>query len=103
MPGRDGTGPIGQGPFTGRAAGTCGDAARPVVRTGRGFGAGFGRGRATASRLAGWRHCFFATGVPGWMRFGEKQALQHQAEALQSELDLIRERLKDIEAGNDEK
>jgi len=31
------------------------------------------------------------------MRFGEKKALEHQAEVLQSELDLIRKRLEDIE------
>jgi Family of unknown function (DUF5320) len=61
---------------------------------GRGFGAGFGRGRGAGG--SGWRHCFFATGLPGWMRFGEKQALKNQAESLQSELDLIKKRLEDI-------
>jgi len=56
----------------------------------------------------------YATGMPGWMRFGaygapypvpyqkpdpelEKQALKSQADALQSELDLIKKRLSDIE------
>jgi len=34
------------------------------------------------------------------MRFGEKEALKNQAESLQSELDLIRKRLEDIEEGD---
>jgi hypothetical protein len=55
---------------------------------------------------------FYATGVPGWARFGmsaapypkpdpetEKQSLQSQAEALQEELDLIKKRLSEIETG----
>jgi hypothetical protein len=65
---------------------------------------GFGGGR-------GWRHGFWATGLPGWMRFSppagpdvkpdpqtEKQALKSQAEALQSELDFIKKRLGEIES-----
>jgi hypothetical protein len=46
---------------------------------------------------------FFATGLPGWMRFGGKQALKTQAEALQSELDFIKKRLEDIEGGEEAK
>jgi hypothetical protein len=53
---------------------------------------------------------FYATGLPGWMRFGgidapdqkadpemERQALKNQAEALQSELDFIKKRLAEVE------
>lgn len=52
---------------------------------------------------------FYATGQPGWMRFGgsampyqnndptlEKHALKQQAEALQTELDDIKKRLSRI-------
>lgn len=44
MPAKDGTGPMGQGPLTGRGFGPCaGD--MPVRRGfGQGFGRGFGRG-----------------------------------------------------------
>jgi hypothetical protein len=42
MPNRDGTGPEGKGPKTGRQMGDC-DGAEPVG--GRGFGRGIGRGR----------------------------------------------------------
>jgi len=38
MPYRDGTGPAGQGPMTGRGMGPCGEGMR------RGFGGGYGRG-----------------------------------------------------------
>lgn len=104
---------MGMGAMRGRVAGYCAGFgmpgyANPVPR--RGFGMGFGRGRGAWGR--GWRHMFYATGLPGWARFGgvaapfqnpdpnlEKQALSSQAEALQSELDLIKKRLSEIETG----
>jgi hypothetical protein len=39
--------------------------------------------------------------VPGWLRFGEKQALKNHAEVLKSELDFIKKRLEDIEDGDE--
>jgi hypothetical protein len=68
---------------------------------GRGFGGG-GRG---------WRHGFVATGIPGWMRFGwagtpqvpapdaERQVLENQTQALQAELDALKRRLDELQAG----
>ena len=106
MPRGDRTGPSGMGPMTGRGAGYCAGFGMPGFANpapGRGFGGG-GRG---------WRHWFYATGMPGRMRFGgydvpypqpdpesEKQALKNQAEALQSELDSIKKRLAEVESGN---
>jgi hypothetical protein len=72
---------------------------------GRGNGGRGGRGR---------RNMLYATGQPGWMRFGgsaiptqtpiqtiepsqEKQMLKNQVEVLQSELDLIKNRLSEME------
>jgi len=52
MPGRDGTGPQGQGPLTGGRRGFCAGAA-PF--TGRGGG-------------RGWRNQYYATGLTGWQR-----------------------------------
>ena len=114
MPRGDGTGPLGLGAVSGRAAGYCAGFGLPGYANpalGRGFGMGFGRGR-------GWRHMFYAIGLPGWMRFGgyaapygypatyqkpdpemEKQALKNQAEAMQSELDSINKRLSEIDTG----
>ncbi len=51
MPGRDGTGPQGKGPMTGRKLGPCNKEgkAEPIYGRGfgcgRGFGRGFGRGQ----------------------------------------------------------
>jgi RecB family exonuclease len=81
---------------------------------GRGFGMGRGRGfrgRGFGGGGRGWRHQFYATGLPGWMRFGgyaapyqrpdpktEMQMLKNQAEALESELDSIRKRIDELES-----
>ena len=129
MPGGDRTGPRGMGEMTGRAAGHCAGFGVPGYANpipGRGFGMGFGRGGGAwgcgfGSGGRGRRNMFYATGQPGWMRFGgyaapygypapyqapnpemEKQALKSQADALQAGIDAIRKRLADIEAGTAE-
>jgi len=104
--------------MTGRGTGFCAGVAMPGYENpmpGRGLGMGFGRGRGAWSRGfggggRGWRNMFYASGQPGWMRFGataapvadpdpqmEKQALKNQADYLQSELDSIRKRLEEVE------
>ena len=56
MPGRDGTGPLAEGPVSGRGRGFCaGGGGAP--RCGAGYGAGHGR-----------RNEFYATGMTGWQR-----------------------------------
>ena len=121
MPRGDGTGPRGMGSMTGRAAGFCAGFGVPGsmnAMPGRAFGlgAGFGVGRGFGGGGRGWRNRFYATGRPGWTRFGgyaapyanpmpypnadpeaEKQALRNQADILESELNLIRKRLTDME------
>ncbi len=71
MPGGDRTGPMGQGPMTGRAAGYCTGSPTPGYANpapGSGF-ANWGRGfRGRGGR--GWRNRFYATGLPGWARAG---------------------------------
>lgn len=115
MPGGDRTGPKGMGPMTGRAAGYCAGFGVPgYANAGRGF-RGFGGGRGGR----GWRHMFHATGLPGWMRFGfnsapyanvpypapdremERQSLKSQAEFLQTELELVKKRLSELEAATE--
>jgi hypothetical protein len=124
MPRGDRTGPMGMGPMTGRAAGYCAGFdmpgyMNPVPGRGRGMGFGMGRGfrgPGFGGGGRGWRHWFYATGLPGWMRFGaygapyqspdpetEKQALKSQADALQAELELIKKRLSELEAGAEAK
>lgn len=94
MPGGDRTGPVGQGPRTGRAMGYCAGADMPESAnstigwgrgggqgrgSGRGGGGAWGRGRGGAAGGGGawgrgggrgWRHWFHATGLPGWLRAG---------------------------------
>jgi len=120
MPRGDRTGPMGMGPMTGRAAGYCAGSntpgyANPAAGQGMGFGpAGRGFGRGSGGGGRGWRHWFYATGLPGWMRFGgwaapyarpdpelEKHALKNQAQAMQAELDSIRGRLSELETKAD--
>lgn len=72
MPGGDGTGPAGMGPMTGRAAGFC--AGYPTAGYMSPYGAGgfwgWGRGRGFRGGGRGWRHSYYATGLPGWARAG---------------------------------
>lgn len=125
MPRGDRTGPMGMGAKTGRAAGYCAGSGMPGYANpvaGRGFGMGFGRGRGAwgcgfGGGGRGRRNMFYATGLPGWMRFSgdtapygypttfqkpdpklERQTLKNQAEALQSELDVIKKRLAEMES-----
>jgi len=53
MPGGDGTGPLGQGPMTGRGLGYCVGYAAPGFTWGRGYGRGQGFGRGFGLRR--WR------------------------------------------------
>jgi len=75
MPSGDQTGPMGQGPMTGRAAGYCAGFNQPGWMNpmmgrgfGRGPGGGFGRGRGCGGGGRGHRHWFHATGLTGWQR-----------------------------------
>lgn len=128
MPAGDGTGPMGMGPMTGRGAGYCGGYDAPGwanLPPGRGFGLGWGGGRGWGGRGGwggGWRHrnWYYATGVPGWARFGgapvsgappawgygpygaapsrekETEFLRQQAEWLKQQLDAIGQRIEEL-------
>ena len=126
MPRGNKTGPMGMGSMTGRGAGYCAGSGTPGFLNsapGRGFGAGFGGGGSVSGRgfgggRRGRRNMFYTNGFPGWMRYGgnvtaygypapfgnsdpeiEKRALRSQADILQSEMDLIKKRLNEIETG----
>jgi hypothetical protein len=123
MPAGDGTGPRGMGPMTGRGAGYCAGYGMPGYANpmpGRGFGMGWGRGGGWG-RGRGWRHTVYATGPPGWARYGyasawgappaaaygpygapptpeqETEFLKSQAEMLKQELDAISQRIAELE------
>jgi hypothetical protein len=107
--------------MTGRGAGYCAGYGAPGygnVAPGRGFGMGWGRGRG-----GGWgrRNWYYATGQPGWARFGyapawgaspaaaygpyavpptreqEAEFLKAQAEGLKEQLDAISQRIAELE------
>lgn len=117
MPGGDRTGPAGQGPMTGRAAGYCAGYPAPGYLNpgGRfpGRGAFSGRGRGMMHR-----NWYYATGLPGWARYDtgfpagdmgtvsypgevepaeEKEILAGQADYLKQQLEDIQKRLSDLE------
>jgi len=120
MPAGDGTGPMGLGPMTGRAAGYCAGFGVPGYMNpipGWGFWR-WGRGRGGGR---GWRNWFYATGLTGWQRaamgwpaFGgpvpyatpyvpgmnaaqQVEALRGQAEYLESALEDVRKRIEELE------
>ena len=106
MPGGDRTGPMGAGPMSGRGAGYCAGFNQPGYMSPgfRGRGAGFGGGGGGRGR----RNRLWATGMPGWMRFGgglqappvkasgdaERDLLLRQSEILQQQLDVLQQRLE---------
>ena len=101
MPNRDQTGPVGQGPMTGRAVGMCADNVAPGVG-GMGRGLGFGRGRGGRGR----RHRFWATGLTGRQRIQaeapvtedqERERLEAQAAQFERSLAEIRGRLDELQ------
>ncbi len=126
MPGGDRTGPMGMGPRTGRAAGFCAGYdvpgfANPAYGWGGGMGWGRGRGyggglgRGFGGRGRGRRFRYWATDVPPrqyYSRAGvdyerpekvsEADELRQHAAALQTELDAINRRLKQMEEENAE-
>jgi hypothetical protein len=101
MPRGDRTGPAGAGPMSGRRAGYCAGYGVPGLANpaapGQTFGF-WGGGR-------GWRHMAYATGMPGWQRFGyvpltpqrEAEALKAQVTWLKEQLDAIDKRIEELD------
>jgi len=97
------TGPAGAGPMTGRRAGYCTGYDMPGFSNPsfpwRGVGFGFRGGGF------GWRNMFYATGLPGWLRYihaqqppqDESETLRVEANWLKSQLDAINKRIDDLE------
>jgi len=124
MPRGDGTGPMGAGPMTGRAAGICagnsvaGSANAPGGRGGRGGDRRGRRGRRRRSRangLTGWQRAEAempvagsedvaqaapagVSDLPGVSKERELVLLKRQAEDLAATLDEIKQRVAGLEA-----
>jgi hypothetical protein len=87
MPRGDKTGPMGMGRKIGRNAGYCAGFAVPGYTNPAGLGCG-----------RGFRRMFYATGMPGWVYSNEaaadeKELLSRQAEFLESQLQMVKNRL----------
>ena len=127
MPRGDRTGPMGQGPMTGRAAGYCAGFSAPGYMNPVG-GRGFGRGGGFGGGGRGWRNMYYATGLPGYARAGwnpaagfpaagaygtqyaprmpedqELEALKSEAQQFQTALENINSRIKELESSPKEK
>lgn len=99
MPGGNGTGPMGMGPMTGRAAGLCtGNNVNPNMGRGLGLGRGFGRGQ-------GWCRTGLATPagavapIVPVMPDQEVDLLKAQADNYKAALQSIEERIAGLESG----
>jgi len=100
MPRGNGTGPMGAGPGTGRGMGYCGGYnLSGFVNPVPGFRSSFSFGRGGMGR--GWRHRFYATGIPGWVPPSPEQEtvdLKAQADLLKAHLDTIQNRIEEIKS-----
>ncbi len=102
MPRRDGTGPLGMGPMTGRGLGNCSaSAVMPAEgfakmfgfgrRAGRGFGCGFGRGFGFR------RNGFFGSDGFSVTPDEELSVLKNQENVIENTLKNIKERISELE------
>lgn len=113
MPRGDGTGPLGWGPMTGRAAGYCAGYPTPgFANPGRGGGFGW-RNRFYASGLTGWQRAAAGSpaawgGVPPYAgpfapamsREEQIDALKEQAGYFEDALNEIRKRMEELDAAS---
>ena len=113
MPGGDGTGPLGMGAMTGRAAGFCAGYGMPGYMNsvpGRGFGMGRGRGFFGRGGGRGWAWGGMPYGAPYATPYAtaptkeqELEALKGQAEYFENAMGDIRKRLQELETEKAEK
>ncbi len=118
MPAGDRTGPAGYGPRTGRAAGYCAGYDTPGYLNptdGFGYGRGFVRGRGRSfgrgyGRGYGFRGAAYSPQAPYYGQlyqasYGlaptakeESQYLKEEAKSLKGELEVVNQRIKDLES-----
>jgi len=103
MPGGDGSGSMGQGPMTGRAAGFCAGYPNPGYSRpryglgyGRGWGRGFGRGYLGRGRRF-WYRDYSELPYKQPNIDEEKTYLENIVKNLNDELKAVKERLNDLQ------
>ena len=97
MPGFNGTGPNSQGPLTGGGRGYCvgnlnAAGGRGRSGFGRGLGRGLGRGFGRRNVSSDYAGQYGGTGP-----ILESDALKQQAQAMQDEINVINQRIKELE------
>ncbi len=123
MPRGDRTGPLGMGPMTGRAAGYCAgddDPGYANPNPGHRVWVGGWWWPCWGWGGRGWRHWYYATGLPRWARWGypplwwgptapaapsreeQMEMLRNQADWLKQQLEAINQRLADLEKASEE-
>ncbi|MDD2553021.1 MAG: DUF5320 domain-containing protein [Desulfotomaculaceae bacterium] len=90
MPRGDGTGPMGNGPVSGKGLGSCAEA--PADRYGAGMSYGFGRRRGPGCRRG---YGTNYTAEPATAKT-KKELLEEQKELLQHRLDIISKQLENL-------
>lgn len=86
MPGKDRTGPRGEGPMTGRGMGYCAEGSRAPMRGSFGMGRGFGRGRGFARAIP-----------PNTAPLAQELSKEQQMKNLEQQKAAAEQRLKEIE------
>jgi len=97
MPGRDGTGPMGTGPMTGRGFGGCFAGAGKGMGFGRGMGFGFARGMGHGIFCRRGYGRFFADYGTDEQPFAvsDKEILAEQKKILEAQLDAINKKMQE--------
>lgn len=98
MPYGDRTGPFGMGPRTGRGMGYCSGFTYPGYMNPAFGGRFFGRGR-------GFRHWYYATGLPFWARsafmcqmpYMQELTPKDELEMLKNQAEILRRQLQEVE------
>jgi hypothetical protein len=98
MPGMDRTGPMGQGPLTGRGFGPCNGGSGQGGGFGRGFRMGFGAGMGRgAGRGFRWRTGGFAAQQSVELsREDQRKILEQELSDLESEKEALKKRLEEL-------
>ncbi|MBI9032051.1 DUF5320 domain-containing protein [bacterium] len=100
MPFRDGSGPNGSGPMTGRGMGNCNsnrDFADDFCGRGRGYGRGYGMGRRNGGRGYGYRRGFGFEDIEDSPASYNKSYLESIVNYLSDKLNSFKQRLDELE------
>jgi hypothetical protein len=91
MPGMNGTGPLGRGPFTGRGRGLC-NSSNVFLRGRRMYGRGY-------------RRMYFSDWIPEENSeiFEEKQDIENRIYLLENQLNILKENLKKFNKPEEDK